>query len=211
MRVVPFVAVEGPIGVGKTSLAAEISKQFHYHLVKEIVEENPFLGKFYENMEEWSFQTEMFFLCHRYKQLEEIQHRFLQQKVPVVADYHMMKNLIFAKKTLKDHHYQKYAKIYNILTDDLPQPNIIIYLHASLDTLLARIQQRGRDFEKNIDPLYLQQLCADYEEIFSLFEREHPHIPVLRFNGDELDFVQRKEDLHYILEQINHVVKGVSS
>ncbi|EZP74833.1 deoxynucleoside kinase [Parageobacillus genomosp. 1] len=211
MRNVPFVAVEGPIGVGKTSLAAAIAKQFHYHLVKEIVEENPFLGKFYENMEEWSFQTEMFFLCHRYKQLEEIQHRFLQQKVPVVADYHMMKNLIFAKKTLKDHHYQKYEKIYNILTEGLPQPNIIIYLHASLDTLLTRIQQRGRDFEKNIDPLYLQQLCTDYEEIFSLFEREHPHVPVLRLNGDELDFVQRKEDLHYIFEQINHVVKGVSS
>ncbi|TXK82484.1 deoxynucleoside kinase, partial [Geobacillus sp. AYS3] len=91
MGMVPFIAIEGPIGVGKTSLAKAISEHFRYHLVKEIVDENPFLGKFYENIEEWSFQTEMFFLCHRYKQLEEIDRNFLQQKKPVVADYHIMK------------------------------------------------------------------------------------------------------------------------
>ncbi|GMO01625.1 deoxynucleoside kinase [Parageobacillus thermoglucosidasius] len=210
MGMVPFIAVEGPIGVGKTSLAKAISEHFHYHLVKEIVDENPFLGKFYENIEEWSFQTEMFFLCHRYKQLEEIDRDFLQRQQPVVADYHIMKNLIFAKRTLKIHHYKKYIKIYDILTDGLPQPNMIIYLHASLETLLTRIQQRGRDFEKRMDPVYLQQLSADYEEAFSLFEQANPHIPVLRFNGDLLDFVQREEDLHYIFERVKTVVKGVS-
>ena len=210
MGMIPFIAVEGPIGVGKTSLAKAISEHFRYHLVKEIVDENPFLGKFYENIEEWSFQTEMFFLCHRYKQLEEIDRNFLQQKKPVVADYHIMKNVIFAKRTLKDHHYKKYIKIYDILTDGLPQPNMIIYLHASLETLLTRIHQRGRDFEKRMDPVYLQQLAADYEEAFALFEQANPHIPVLRFNGDLLDFVQREEDLHYIFERVKTVVKGVS-
>lgn len=211
MGTVPFIAVEGPIGVGKTSLAKAISERFHYHLVKEIVDENPFLGKFYENIEEWSFQTEMFFLCHRYKQLEEIDRDFLQQQKPIVADYHIMKNLIFAKRTLKSHHYKKYIKIYDVLTESLPQPNMIIYLHASLETLLTRIRQRGRNFEKKIDPLYLQQLSADYEETFALFEQANPQIPVLRFNGDLLDFVQRKEDLYHIFEQVETVIKGVSS
>lgn len=126
MGIVPFIAVEGPIGVGKTSLAKAIAEQFGYHLLKEIVDENPFLGKFYENIEEWSFQTEMFFLCNRYKQLEDINRDFIQKQKPVVADYHIIKNLIFAERTLKDHEYKKYLKIYDILTEDMPQPNMRI-------------------------------------------------------------------------------------
>lgn len=87
----PFITVEGPIGVGKTSLAKRIAEAFQYQLLKEIVDENPFLGKFYENIDEWSFQTEMFFLCNRYKQLEDIDHQHLQKNTPVVADYHILK------------------------------------------------------------------------------------------------------------------------
>ncbi len=206
----PFITVEGPIGVGKTSLAKSISEHFQYALLKEIVDENPFLGKFYENIDEWSFQTEMFFLCNRYKQLEDINHLFLQKQQAVVSDYHIIKNIIFAERTLKAPQFSKYLQIYQILTQDMPVPNIIVYLNASLDTLLKRIQMRGRDIEKNIDPAYLLQLSADYEQTMREFERTYPHIPVIRINGDELDFVQNKLDLDYILTKIdNTIAKGV--
>ncbi|WP_078378421.1 deoxynucleoside kinase [Sutcliffiella halmapala] len=207
MQATPFITVEGPIGVGKTSLAKKIAEEFHYQLLKEIVDENPFLGKFYEDIDEWSFQTEMFFLCNRYKQLEDIDRHHLQHTTPVVADYHIMKNLIFAKRTLRDKQYDKYLQIYNILTADMPKPNVIIYLHASLDTLLSRIEMRGRDIEKKIDPLYLQQLCLDYETEMDRLEAQYPALPILRFNGDEFDFIQREDDLQHIFQQLKDTLK----
>ncbi|NLP52353.1 deoxynucleoside kinase [Bacillus sp. RO1] len=211
MQATPFITVEGPIGVGKTSLAKKIAEEFQYQLLKEIVDENPFLGKFYENIDEWSFQTEMFFLCNRYKQLEDIDQHHLKQHKPVVADYHILKNLIFAKRTLKDKQYDKYLKIYDILTEDMPKSNVIIYLNASLDTLLTRIEKRGRDIEKKIDPLYLQQLSLDYDEEMDRLEEQYPSLPILRFNGDEVDFVQRDEDLQRIFQQLKDTLnKGVN-
>ncbi|WP_462410023.1 deoxynucleoside kinase [Neobacillus sp. Marseille-QA0830] len=206
----PFITVEGPIGVGKTSLAKAISERFQFALLKEIVDENPFLGKFYENIEEWSFQTEMFFLCNRFKQLGDINTHYLSQNKAVVADYHIFKNLIFAQRTLNAAEYKKYYKIYQILTEDMPKPNVIIYLNASLDTLLNRIQLRGREIEKNISPLYLEQLSLDYEQALSIFEKEHPDIPVLRFNGDELDFVKSEQDLDHIIERLSSALKASS-
>ena len=206
----PFITVEGPIGVGKTSLAKAISKEFKLALLKEIVDENPFLGKFYENIEEWSFQTEMFFLCNRYKQLGDINTHYLSKNQSVVADYHILKNLIFAQRTLNADEYQKYYSIYQILTEDMPKPNVIIYLNASLDTLLKRIKIRGREVEKNISPLYLEQLSLDYENTITSFEKQHPEIPVLRFNGDELDFVKNKQDLKQIFEKLAKSLKTCS-
>ncbi|WP_223703595.1 deoxynucleoside kinase [Sutcliffiella deserti] len=207
MQATPFITVEGPIGVGKTSLAKKIAEEFHYQLLKEIVDENPFLGKFYEDIDEWSFQTEMFFLCNRYKQLEDIDRHHLQQEKPVVADYHIMKNLIFAKRSLKDKQCDKYMQIYDILTSDMPIPNVIIYLHASLDTLLSRIAMRGRDIEKKMDPLYLQQLCLDYDAEMNRLEAQYPSLPIIRLNGDNLDFVQREDDLQRIFSQLKDTLK----
>ncbi|MFD2217150.1 deoxynucleoside kinase [Metabacillus endolithicus] len=211
MMNIPFITVEGPIGVGKTSLSKAIADYYQFHLLKEIVEENPFLGKFYADIEEWSFQTEMFFLCNRYKQLEDIDKKYLQAGKSVVADYHIYKNLIFAKRTLKNEQYDKYLKIYDILTDGMPKPNIIIYLSASLDTLLSRIAKRGREIEHQIDPSYLQQLTEDYEIAMTQWEKENPSIPIIRFNGDTLDFVQNKQDLTYIFNTLNqYLQKGVT-
>jgi len=203
---VPFITVEGPIGVGKTSLAKEISTHMQLHLLKEIVDENPFLGKFYEDIDEWSFQTEMFFLCNRYKQLEDINIKYLNQRKPVVADYHIFKNLIFASRTLKDSQYDKYMQIYRILTQDMPVPNVIVYLTASLETLQKRIAMRGREFEKNMDPNYLLQLTKDYETAMDTFKKDHPDIPVLKFNGDDMDFVQNPDDLNVILSALQNTL-----
>ncbi|KIL52622.1 deoxynucleoside kinase [Jeotgalibacillus campisalis] len=202
MTNVPFITVEGPIGVGKTSLAKALSSHFQFHLLKEIVDENPFLNKFYDDIDEWSFQTEMFFLCNRYKQLSDIQRHYIDNQKPVAADYHIFKNLIFAKRTLQPEEYKKYLEIYRILTADMPKPNVVVYLHASLDTLLKRIEMRGRNFEKNMSPLYLEQLAADYDEFIFHFEQTHPEIPVIRINGDDTDFVHNQQDLTAILKQV---------
>lgn len=204
---IPFITVEGPIGVGKTSLAKAISNHFRLYLLKEIVSENPFLEKFYQDIEEWSFQTEMFFLCNRYKQLEDIHLKYLSNAIPVVADYHIFKNLIFANRTLKPHQYNKYIQIYDILTQDMPTPNVIIYLTASLETLQKRISLRGREFEKEMDPQYLLQLISDYETSMDKFSKNHPSIPVLKFNGDDMDFVNNENDLNYILSDLEITLK----
>ena len=204
---IPFIAVEGPIGVGKTSLSKTIAESQDFRLLKEIVDENPFLTKFYEDIEAWSFQTEMFFLCNRYKQLSDIKQEINVGETSVVADYHLFKNLIFAKRTLLPSEYEKYEEIYTILTKNMPIPNIIVYLYASQETLMKRIALRGRDFEKNMDPAYLQQLSEDYHTFIADFEARHPGIPVLRFNGDELDFVNNEDDLAYMLQEIDKAIQ----
>ncbi|MEN1966499.1 deoxynucleoside kinase [Lentibacillus sp. N15] len=204
MAEVPFIAIEGPIGIGKTSLAKKLSVHFDFHLLKEIVEENPFLGKFYEDIDAWSFQTEMFFLCNRFKQLEDIGQQYLNQDKAVIADYHISKNMIFAKRTLQQDKYKKYEQIYHILTSDMPVPNMMIYLHASLDTILARIKLRGRAIEQNIQPSYLAQLAQDYEDYMRQFEVLHPDIPVIRIDGDKLDFIKRQDDLNRIIQLVEH-------
>ncbi|MUV37974.1 Deoxyguanosine kinase [Lentibacillus sp. JNUCC-1] len=213
MQGVPFIAIEGPIGVGKTSLAKKLATHFDFRLLKEIVEENPFLGKFYDDIDEWSFQTEMFFLCNRYKQLEDIEKKYLAREKPVIADYHISKNMIFAQRTLHATQFEKYEQIYHILTKDMPLPNMLIYIHAGLDTLLERIHRRGRDIEQNIKPSYLDQLAKDYESYMESFEQLHPDIPVIRINGDELDFVKKQDDLETIIDEVagylNHHTSNV--
>lgn len=203
----PFITVEGPIGVGKTSLSKIVAETFEFHLLKEIVDENPFLNKFYEDIDEWSFQTEMFFLCNRYKQLTDIKKHILADNHSVVADYHIFKNLIFAKRTLPATEYNKYKEIYRILTADMPKPNMVIYLDASVDTLMKRISMRGRDFEQMITRDYMEQLVEDYHVFIESFEKRHPEIPVIRVNGDELDFVQHADDLQKILRVIEETLQ----
>jgi deoxyguanosine kinase len=204
-----LLTVEGPIGIGKTSLSREISKAFGLQLLEEIVYENPFLGKFYENIAEWSFQLEMFFLCNRYKQLQDIRSRYLQQGVSVVSDYNIFKNTIFAKRTLDGENLPKYLKIYDILTEGLPQANLVVYLTASIDTVMKRIAMRGRDVERNMDVGYMENLIADYDEFMKAFERCHPDTPVIKFHCDDLDFVHRPEDLAYVLGQIGPQIRAL--
>ncbi|GAE34238.1 deoxyadenosine kinase [Halalkalibacter akibai JCM 9157] len=146
----------------------------------------------------------MFFLCNRYKQLEDIKKNFLEKKIPAVADYHVYKNIIFAKRTLTENQYVKYKSIYDILTADMPKPNLIIYLHASLPTLLNRIEMRGREMEQKMDPRYLEQLSEDYETAMDNWASLYPETPIIRINGDEYDFVKQEKDLNDILSLLDH-------
>ncbi|MCY8981544.1 deoxyguanosine kinase [Bacillus halotolerans] len=207
MNTAPFIAVEGPIGAGKTTLATMLSQELGFPMISEIVEDNPYLDKFYDNIEEWSFQLEMFFLCHRYKQLEDTNLHFLNEGQPVIADYHIYKNVIFAERTLSEQQLNKYRKIYHLLTDDLPKPNVIIYIKASLPTLLHRIEKRGRPFEKKIETSYLEQLIADYDIAIKQLQEADPGLTVLTIDGDSKDFVLNKSDFERIAAHVKELIK----
>ena len=207
MSLPQFITVEGPIGVGKTSLARLINARYGYHLLQEIVEENPFLGRFYDNIDEWSFQTEMFFLCNRYKQLNDLSKHYLQRDQSVVSDYNIFKNTIFARRTLSGGELDKYLLIYDILTNDMPQASLIVHLTASVETIMSRIAKRNRSIEQNMDPGYIRNLRDDYEVFLERYSVEHPDVPILVLDGDKLDFVERPEDLDYIFQQIDAILK----
>ncbi|MFD1886660.1 deoxynucleoside kinase [Paenibacillus wenxiniae] len=202
----PFIAVEGPIGAGKTTLSTMLSQELELPILKEIVEENPFLGKFYENIDEWSFQLEMFFLCNRYKQLEDTGIQYIANNQPVIADYHIYKNMIFAQRTLKGVKREKYRQIYHLLTDDLPKPDVIVYIRASLDTLLRRIAKRQRSFELGMDTAYLEQLILDYDEAMAAIAEREPDTTIITIDGDTIDFVENREQFNEIATDLKELI-----
>ncbi|MBP2112984.1 MULTISPECIES: deoxynucleoside kinase [Paenibacillus] len=207
MKHAPFIAVEGPIGAGKTTLATMLATELQLPVIKEIVDENPFLDKFYQNMDDWSFQLEMFFLCNRFKQLEDTTVQYIDQGKPVISDYHIYKNLIFGERTLKGSKRDKYREIYHILTDDFPKPNIILYIRADLDTLLARIAKRARTFEEIIAPAYLEQLIEDYDDAMASLALREPSTVIVTIDGNQVDFVENPEDFTAIAEQVKELMK----
>lgn len=144
----------------------------------------------------------MFFLTNRYKQLSDIQKHYLNQHQSVISDYHLFKNVLFSKMTLDEYNFKKYYQIYQILEEDLPKPNVIIVLNASLETILARIKKRNRHFEQNIDPNYLQTLIDSYHDYTLLMKQTHEDIPIIEINGDELDFVKNHDDLLLIIKKV---------
>ncbi len=207
MKHAPFIAVEGPIGAGKTTLATMLAEEFQLPVIKEIVEENPFLDKFYQNMDDWSFQLEMFFLCNRYKQLEDTVNEYINKDKPVISDYHIYKNLIFGERTLKGTKRDKYREIYHVLTDDLPKPDIILYIRADLETLMARIAKRARPFEEEISPAYMQQLIEDYDDAMASLAVREPSTVIVTIDGNKVDFVENQEDFAAISAQLKELMK----
>lgn len=206
MNSAPFIAVEGAIGAGKTTLATMLSKELNLPLVKEIVEENPFLASFYQNIDEWSFQLEMFFLCNRFKQLEDTGLHYIAQNTPVISDYHIYKNMIFAERTLKGTKRDKYRQIYHLLTDDLPKPNLVLYIEAELDTLMYRINKRGRSFEQDMDPAYMEQLIADYKTGMAYLADSTNPPTIIKVNAEQLDFVEHPEHFRQIVNQVKEYI-----
>ena len=147
--------------------ASGLTKSAVKELLSEIVEENPFLSKFYTDIKEYALQTEAFFLFNRIKQLEDIEKNELSQSKGVVSDYHIIKNLIFAGITLDKMQFYKYKQMYNIFINDLPQPDIIIYLNSETDVLMKRIAMRDRSFERQMDRNYIDELSTEYKYYFN--------------------------------------------
>lgn len=178
-----YVCVEGPIGVGKTTLVSQLSKRLAARTILEVVEENPFLASFYEDRERYAFQTQIFFLMSRFQQ----QGVFAQGDLftpSTVSDYHILKDRIFARLTLRDAELALYDKVYEGLEAQIVQPDVLIYLHAPIPVLLERIARRGRPFEADFDQDYLIALAQMYVEEFAHYTRT----PLLSVDTTAIDF-----------------------
>ena len=193
-----YVAVEGPIGVGKTTLVNRLNERLGASLVLEVVEENPFLPSFYEDPDRYAFQTQLFFLMSRFRQQSELLQGDLF-KPNTLSDYHLLKDRIFARLTLKDDELALYERVYQSLEKHILQPDVLVYLHAPVETLLARIQERGRPFEADFDRQYLEDLCAAYQHYFA-----HHTAPcrILFLDNSNLDYARSDEALDEVYERI---------
>jgi deoxyadenosine/deoxycytidine kinase len=196
------IAVEGPIGVGKTSLVELLASRFEGVKILEDVQ-NPFLEPFYRGKEGAAFQVQLFFLLSRHQQHVELSQMDLFTRF-VVSDYTMPKDRIFARMNLDDEEFRLYDRLYRLLTARLPKPDLVIYLEASIEMCMRRIRMRGRDFERGIDPAYLQKLKDAYNAFFFRYSET----PLLVVNTDEIDFVNKAEDFENLIQQIVRTRQG---
>jgi len=193
-----YLVIEGNIGAGKTTLAQMISKKYQAKLVLEQFADNPFLPKFYENQEQYSFPLEMAFLAERYNQLNrELSHFDLFSNF-TISDYYFMKSLIFAQNTLQPDEYNLYRQFFTIIYDKMPKPDLYVYLHKEAGLLLKNIALRGRSYEANISKEYLEKIAQGY---FSYF-RQQNDIPILVIDTNGIDFVNLPEDF----EKLDHAI-----
>lgn len=206
-----FIAIEGVMGTGKTTLTRFISEHLSSETMYEIVEENPFLEKFYRDPEHWAFQTEAFFLCNRYMQLKQIRSH-LEQGNMLVSDYHIMKNLIFAELTLNGEELKKYRNMYNMMIDGFPYPDIIVYSEASLKEILRRINLRGRKMEKDISHQYIENLINAYKNKMNseILDTYYPGTQLIKINADKIDFYRTPEKLTELYNLIKVAVNDKS-
>ncbi len=201
---IPFrhIALEGPIGVGKTSLVEILAQRFEGVMVLEDIS-NPFLPAFYEGRPGAAFQVQVYFLLSRFQQQREIRQMNLFQDL-VLADYTFPKDRIFAYLNLGDDDLKVYEKLYPVLEQEVAKPDLVIYMQASLPVLTERIAQRGRDYEADIDPEYLKRLS----EAYSYFFFHYRETPLLVVNTDDIDFVNNPADLDALVQQIIRCRRG---
>lgn len=204
MSALPFrhIAIEGPIGVGKTSLTNLLAKRFRGTKVLSDVE-NPFLDDFYKDKRGAAFRTELYFLLSRYDQQRGLTQRDLFTEL-VITDYTFPKSRIFAYLTLDDSELMIYNRLYDLLWETVPRPELVIYLQGSLDTLLKRIKKRGRTYEKSISSSYLHELSEAYSHYFYRYDET----PLLVVNTNDIDFVNTPEHFEQLVEQIRSAQKG---
>jgi deoxyguanosine kinase len=200
-----YIVIEGPIGVGKTSLAGLLAKEFNARMAVEEPEENPFLKQFYQDRKKYAFQTQLFFLLNRFQQQKEIAQLDLFNQV-TVSDYLFAKDRIFASINLDDHELALYTQIYQLLNGQIPTPDLIIFLQAKPEILLHRIRSRGHSYEKEIELDYLKILTEAYNYYFFHYDQS----PLLIVDTSEIDFVKRKEDLSQLIREIKQMRKGTS-
>jgi deoxyadenosine/deoxycytidine kinase len=204
VRKLPFrhIAIEGPIGVGKTSLVQLLAERFEGVMVLEDIT-NPFLPAFYEGHPGAAFQVQIYFLLSRFQQQREIAQMNLFQRL-VLADYSFPKDRIFAYLNLDDTDLRIYEKLYPVLEQEVPSPDLVIYMQASVSVLLERIEKRARDFESEIDPDYLERLS----EAYSYYFFHYRETPLLVINTDDIDFVNKPADFDALVDQIVRCRRG---
>ncbi len=198
-----YIAVDGPIGVGKSSLVHLLSERLGAMKVLEKAQENPFLSRFYTHRKQFAFQTQMFFLLSRYNQLLELNQMDLFHR-HTLADYIFPKDRIFAYMNLSDPELELYEEIYSILDERIPTPDLVIYLQAGTDVLMNRIRHRGRPYERNIAWDYVEALNEAYEYFFF----HYTDTPLLVIKTSEINFVKSNEDLDDLIRQISLMKKG---
>jgi deoxyguanosine kinase len=199
-----YIAIEGVIGVGKTTLARLLQPAFESELLLEVFEENPFLSDFYGDRERYAFQTQIFFLLSRYHQQRRGVREILATGKSLISDYTFAKDALFARINLKNDELEMYKRVHEALAEKITMPDLLVYLHASTDTLMQRIALRDRTYERSMERDYIQQLNEAYEEFFS---RPYDNTPVLIIDTDPLDFVRQPEHLDLIGDQIRKALE----
>ncbi|HQZ26014.1 MAG TPA: 2-amino-4-hydroxy-6-hydroxymethyldihydropteridine diphosphokinase [Flavobacterium sp.] len=197
-----YIAFEGNIGAGKTTLTTKIAEDFNAKTVLERFADNPFLPKFYEDQNRYAFPLEMSFLADRYKQLSDDLAQFDLFKDFIVADYHIFKSLIFAKVTLQEDEFRLYKTLFDIVYREMPKPDLYIYLYQNTERLLANIKKRGRSYEQNIPADYLDKINSGYLD----YIKSQTDLNVLIIDVSDRDFVENQEDYLYILEEIQNKI-----
>ena len=203
MRNLNYVAIEGAIGVGKTSLAKLLSDRLGAKLVLEKFEENPFLSEFYDDPERFAFQTQLFFLLQRYQQQQELRQVDMFHNL-LISDYMFIKDRLFASLNLDEKEMSLYDSIANVLERNIINPDLIIYLQADTSTLMKNIAKRGREFEANISYDYINALNEIYTEYFFRYNET----PLVIINTNHIDFVNNSADLDQVIDYIRQPVSG---
>jgi len=198
-----FIVIEGPIGVGKTTLANKLALSFGSNLLLEGADENPFLEKFYDNPAAAALPTQLFFLLQRARQLKAMKQGDMFNPVRV-ADYLIEKDRLFAELTLDSDELDLYEQVYTSLTIDVPRPDLVVYLQAPVEVLLERIQKRGIKHERFIEAAYLQRLCDAYVQFFYQYNKS----PLLIVNAADIDFANNDADYLLLHQQIIEVQPG---
>ena len=198
-----YIAIEGAIGVGKTTLSRLLSSRFQADLLLEVFEENPFLADFYADRDAYAFQTQIFFLLSRYHQQQGVTKAF-ESSNSLIADYTFEKDALFARLNLDGDELDTYFSVHNALAEKLALPDLIVYLQAETSILMERIAHRDRVYERNMDQSYIENLNNAYDDFYS---GEHSGAPVLRINTNQLNYVANEGDLDWVENRIRQTLK----
>jgi len=204
-----YIAIEGVIGVGKTSLARLLQPFFTSQLVLEVFEENPFLSDFYADRQRYAFQTQVFFLLSRYHQQRRSVPELLARGESLIADYTFAKDALFARINLSGDELEMYYRVHDALAEKIPPPDLILYLRAETEVLMQRIALRDRPYERNMERSYIDTLNRAYDEFFTNLQpgSNGQIVPILTLDTDHLDYIRSTEDLKLVEERIRRALQ----